>query len=91
MAARTARIELRAEPAHEKRLRYAATLVRQSLSAFMLEAARVRAEEVIAAERQTSVPASFFDTLWEALDRPPVASRALKSLAAKSRRVRQVW
>ena len=68
--ARTERIELRAEPEREQRIRYAATLSGQSLTDFMLDAASERAEEVIASAHVTAVPADFFDALWEALDGP---------------------
>lgn len=47
-AERTSRIELRTDPERERRIRYAAELERQSMSAFVLDAAAVRAEEVIA-------------------------------------------
>ena len=68
--ARTERIELRAEPEREQRIRYAAKLSGQSLTDFMLDAASERAEEVIASAHVTAVPADFFDALWEALDGP---------------------
>lgn len=41
---RTARIELRAEPEREERIREAARLSNQSLSSFVLDAASERAE-----------------------------------------------
>lgn len=90
MALRSTRIELRAAPASERRLRYAASLTRQSLSAFMLDAAMDRAERVIAEARETTVPAAFFDALWKALEAPPRPNRALARLAARPRRVRQL-
>ena len=42
--ARTERIELRAEPEMEQRIRYVARLAGQSLTDFMLDAASERAE-----------------------------------------------
>jgi uncharacterized protein (DUF1778 family) len=90
MAVRSSRIVVRTEPASARRLRYAASLMRQSLSAFMLDAATDRAERVISAARDATVPAAFFDSLWNALDRPPRARRALARLAARPRRVRQI-
>ena len=69
--ARTERIELRAEPELEQRIRYAARLAGQSLADFMLDAASERAEEVIASAEVTVVLADFFGALWEALDEPP--------------------
>src|ERR1041385_7007669 len=69
--ARTVRIELRAEPEREQRIRYAAKLAGQSLTDFMLDAASERAEAVITSAHVTVVPADFFDALWEALDESP--------------------
>jgi uncharacterized protein (DUF1778 family) len=75
--ARTARIELRAEPEREERIRYAATLAHQSVSSFVLDAAADRADELIAALSVTVVPDEFFETLLDALERPPVMNEAL--------------
>jgi len=89
MAIKTARIELRAAPARERRIRYAAELARQSVSAFVLDAASDRAEQVIASSSATVVPSEFFDELWAALDSPPQPNAALKRRAAAARRVEQ--
>jgi len=86
---RTSRIELRADPDREQRIRYAAQLRHQSLSAFVLEAAAERAEEVIASTSETAVPSDFFDQLWKALDETPRPSPALRRRAASKRRVEQ--
>ena len=90
MAIRSSRIELRAAPASERRLRLAASLTRQTLSAFLLEAATERAERVISESRETVVPAAFFDKLWRSLEKPPTPNKALQRAAAKPRRVRQL-
>ena len=87
--ARTARIELRAEPEREERIRYAATLAHQSVSSFVLDAAADRAEELIAASSVTVVPDEFFDTLLDALARPPAKNEALARRAKQRRRVSQ--
>jgi uncharacterized protein (DUF1778 family) len=87
--ARTSRIELRADPDREQRIRYAAQLQRQSVSAFVLDAAADRAEQVIASASETVVPSEFFDELWEALDSPPRPSPVLRRRAASERRVEQ--
>ena len=86
---RTERIELRAEPEREQRIRYAARLANQSLTDFMLDAASSRAEEVIASSQTTVVPADFFDALWKALDRPAVADENLARAFRRPRRVKQ--
>jgi uncharacterized protein (DUF1778 family) len=46
----------RADPERERRIRYAAELERQSVSAFVLDAAAERAEHVIASASSTVVP-----------------------------------
>jgi len=90
MAIRSSRIELRAAPASERRLRFAASLTKQTLSAFLLDAATERAERVISESRATVVPPAFFDALWRSLDKPPAPNKSLRRLAAKPRRVKQL-
>jgi uncharacterized protein (DUF1778 family) len=80
---------LRADPAREQRIRYAAELEHQSVSAFVLDAASERAEQVIASASATVVPSDFFDQLWEALEAPPVPSPALQRRSRATRRVEQ--
>jgi uncharacterized protein (DUF1778 family) len=77
-ATRTSRIELRADPERERRIRYAAELEHQSVSAFVLAAAAGRADEVIASAAATEVMPDFFDQLWDALDEPAVPNPALQ-------------
>jgi uncharacterized protein (DUF1778 family) len=89
MGGRTARIELRADEERDRRIRYAAELTHKSVSAFVLEAAAERAEQVIAASSATVVPADWFDTLWDALDAPPSPNPALRARASRERRVTQ--
>lgn len=87
--ARTARIELRAEPDREQRIRLAADLAHQSMTSFVLDAATERADEVIAAAATTVVSGEFFDALLAALDEPPEPNGALSRTARRTRRVRQ--
>lgn len=89
MAIRSSRIELRAAPASERRLRLAASLTKQTLSAFLLDAATERAERVISESRTTTVPPAFFDALWRSLGKPPAPNKSLRRAAVKPRRVRQ--
>jgi uncharacterized protein (DUF1778 family) len=84
--ARTERIELRAEPEREQRIRYAAKLAGQSLTDFMLDAASERAEEVITSAHVTVVPADFFDALWEALDEAPRPNARLARVFKEARK-----
>lgn len=88
-ATRTSRIELRADPDSERRIRYAAELQRQSVSAFVLGAAAARADEVITASAATVVPSDFFDEMWEALDEPARPNPPLASRSSAERRVDQ--
>lgn len=67
-------------------MRYAARLSRQSLRAFVLEAATERAEQVIASAAVTTVPADFFDVLWQALGERPAPNPALRRRARDQRR-----
>jgi uncharacterized protein (DUF1778 family) len=87
-ATRTSRIELCTDPDRERRIRYAAELEHQSVSAFVLVAAD-RAEQVIASASDTVVPTYFFDQLWEALEAPAEPSSALERRSASERRVEQ--
>lgn len=70
-----------------ERIRHAAKLVNQSTSAFMLDAASRRADEIIEASAATTVPAGFFDRLWNALDAAP---RPNARLARQARARRQI-
>ena len=87
--ARTARIELRAEPEREERIRYAAALSHQSVSSFVLDAASDRADEFIAESTVTVVSDEYFDALLDALERPPKKNEALARRAKQRRRVTQ--
>jgi uncharacterized protein (DUF1778 family) len=89
MATRTSRIELRADPEREQRIRYAADLRRQSVSAFVLDAAADLAEQVIASASATVVPSKFFDQMWDALDTPTEPNAALQRRSVSERRVEQ--
>ncbi len=87
--ARTARIELRAEPEREQRIRAAARIANQSVTSFVLDAATERAEEVLQAAATTTVPSDYFEELHRALSEPPVPNPALQRAARRARRVAQ--
>ena len=89
MATKTERIELRTDAQREHRIRYAAELSNQSVSAFILDAAIERAERVITSASVTTVPPDFFDTLWDALEQPPAPNPVLARRAKGARRVTQ--
>jgi len=82
---KTARIELRAEPEQEERIRFAARLVNQSVSNFVVHAAVDRADEVVATWSTTTVPTEFFDAVLAALDRPPQENAALTRAVQRRR------
>jgi uncharacterized protein (DUF1778 family) len=84
-AMRADRIEARVEPERAKRIRYAAKLAHTSTSAFVVDAAAERAEQVIAEQRETVVPAQFFDSLLKALDEG-ASEPSLRRAATRARR-----
>lgn len=87
MGSKTARIELRADVERAQRIRDAADLSRESVSAFVLNAASQRADQVIAAASVTVAPADWFDAVWQALEAPPSPNPALRARARGPRRV----
>ncbi|WP_372791129.1 DUF1778 domain-containing protein [Paraconexibacter sp.] len=84
MAARTKRIEMRADVESEARISRAAALERVSVSAFVLGAATRAADDVLSQAEQTVMPAEQFDALMASLD---VADRAphLRKVARRKR------
>lgn len=90
MAVKTDRMEARVSPEERQRIEQAAAVTGISVSAFMVNAAVDRAEEVISESATTTVPAGYFDALLVALDEEesaPRLSRAAKE-ASRNRRVR---
>lgn len=84
MAARTKRIEMRADAESEARIARAAALQRLSVSAFVLGAAGREADRVLSEADQTVMPAAQFDALMASLD---IADRApqLRKVARRKR------
>jgi uncharacterized protein (DUF1778 family) len=66
-----------------ERIRYASALQGTTVSAFVVDAAYERAEQVIDDHRSTLVPSDYFDRLLAALDEAP---HVIPELAAASRR-----
>jgi uncharacterized protein (DUF1778 family) len=85
MAAKTQRIEMRADPDSAARIAQAAQLLQESVSSFVLRAATAEADRVLARANATLMPADQFDDLIASLDEPDAAP-ALSQLAAKRRR-----
>lgn len=86
-AAAATRLNFRVRQETEHRLRAAAAASDQSLTDFVISAAEVRAEEVLATH--TLVPAEYFASLVAALDAPVERNEALTSAAKNRRRFKQ--
>ncbi|MHB8244719.1 MAG: type II toxin-antitoxin system TacA family antitoxin [Acidimicrobiales bacterium] len=87
---KTERIEVRAERDQEERIRGAARLLNQSMSAFIVTAAVEKADEVMANWSVTRVSSDFFDRLMAAMDDPPKGNEALQRAAARFRAEREI-
>lgn len=85
MPTKSQRIEMRTDPESEARIAKAAKIAHQSVSAFVLEAATLAADQVLARVDHTVMPADQFDTLMAALDQPDEAP----TLARAARRPRR--
>jgi uncharacterized protein (DUF1778 family) len=88
MKTRADRIEARVQPERAKRIRFASRLLQTSVSAFVVDAAAEKAEQVIAEHTYTSVPSRYFERLLAALDEPPVEIPALVEAAERVRKGR---
>lgn len=88
MAVKSDRLEARVSPEQRARLERAASLAGTSVSAFVVDAAVDRAEELLAAQMSTTVPADYFDQLVSALDQPDRAPTLAKAAKRVTRRPR---
>lgn len=79
---RAARLDLRVDEAEKALLNEAAALLHTSLSAFVLDAARERAESVIAERRRVVLDDETFDAFVAALD-TPTDNPSLRALLAE--------
>lgn len=79
----TERLHFRVRADTQARLRSAAEIERQSLTEFVLSAAEERAETVLS--RRTTVPAEFFDAMFDALSQPPDPNEAMRRVARSPR------
>lgn len=84
MAVKTRRIEMRADAETDRRIALAAQMTRQSVSAFVLGAARTEADRLLA-EQDTTMPAEQFDALIASLDHADPAP-ALSRIGAQPAR-----
>lgn len=85
MAAKTERIEMRTDPETGARITEAAHAAHMSVSAFVLGAAAMAAERVLARSDHTVMPTEQFDALITSLDTPDPAPK-LAEIAARRRR-----
>jgi uncharacterized protein (DUF1778 family) len=88
MAVKSDRLEARVSPEQRARLKWAARLAGTSVSAFVVNAAVERAEELVTAQMSTSVSADYFDRLVDTLDqadRAPTLAKAAKRVARNPR------
>ena len=87
---KTDRMEARVSPEERQRIEQASVVAGMSVSAFMVNAAVDRADEVISQAATTAVPADYFDALLVALDDPEPAPRlsGAASKAARTKRIR---
>jgi uncharacterized protein (DUF1778 family) len=88
MAVKSDRLEARVSPQQRATLEWAAGLAGTSVSAFVVDAAVERAEELMAAQMSTTVPADFFDRLVEVLDqadRAPTFAKAARRVGRRPR------
>jgi uncharacterized protein (DUF1778 family) len=90
MSVKTERVEARLSADQRNRIEQAAQFAGESMSSFMVNAAVDRADEVIAAQTSTVVPAKYFEALLAALDEPPEPSPRLAAAAKRARRHRRI-
>src|SRR5712671_2837928 len=84
LVAKVERIEARLSAEQRLKIEHAAALAGEPLSTFLVNAAAERADQLIAAETTTVVPAEYFDRLLAALD----DADAVPGLDAAVRRTR---
>ncbi len=80
---KTERLNLRVEPKLRSLLERAAGLSRLSMSTFVLEAARISAEQRLADQERFTLPPDRFKAFLEALERPPREIPRLRQLLSE--------
>ena len=84
-ATKTSRLNLRVAPADDALLRQAAELTGETLSEFVVESARERAERLVADRTRFVLDADEWSVFCEALDRPAEVKPALRELFERPR------
>jgi uncharacterized protein (DUF1778 family) len=84
-ANKTARLNLRVAAADDALLRQAAELIGETLSEFVVESARERAERLVADRTRFVLDADAWSAFCDALDRPAEVKPALRELFGRPR------
>jgi uncharacterized protein (DUF1778 family) len=84
-AAKTARVNLRVAPADDVLLRQAADLLGESLSEFLIESGRERAERLLADRTRFVLDDASWAAFTDALDRPAEFKPEVRELFSRSR------
>ena len=84
-AAKTARRNLRVSPVDDQLFRQAAAVVDESVSEFLVESGRARAEMILADRTQFVLDNDAWEAFTAALDRPPQAHPAVVELLRRTR------
>jgi uncharacterized protein (DUF1778 family) len=84
-ATKTARVNLRVAPADDVLLRQAAELLGETLSEFLIESGRERAERLVADRTRFVLDDAAWTAFNDALDRPEEIKPELRELFARSR------
>jgi uncharacterized protein (DUF1778 family) len=79
-ATKTSRVNLRMDPDDDALLRQAAELAGETLSEFIVESGRERAERLLADRTSFALSASEWEIFTAALDRPAEAIDAVREL-----------
>lgn len=84
-ATKTARVNLRVAPADDVLLRQAADLLGETLSEFLIESGRERAERLVADRTRFVLDDAAWTAFNDALDRPAEVKPELHELFARAR------
>jgi uncharacterized protein (DUF1778 family) len=84
-AAKTTRRNLRVSPSDDALFRQAATAVGESVSAFLVESGRERAETILADRTQFALEPAGWDVFVAAIDRPAEVKPAVVDLMRRPR------
>lgn len=84
-ATKTARVNLRVAPADDVLLRQAADLLGETLSEFLIESGRERAERLVADRTRFVLDEAAWTAFNEALDRPAEVKPELRDLFVRAR------